>query len=208
MERQGVICCSSSNRASRLHMVKKSDGSWRPCGDFRQLNTQTQPDRYTCPNIGDLTARLAGCRVFSKLDLRKGYHQVPVRPQDVHKTAVITPFGLFEFIRMAFGLCGAGQTFQRMMDDVLAGLEYCFCYMDDILVGSSSEEEHHRHLREVLTRLLKHGLVLNAEKCEWAKSKLSYLGHEVSASGIRPLNCRVEAIQQFPPPTTTQLLQT
>ena len=105
MERQGVICRSSSNWASPLHMVKKTDGSWRPCGDFRQLNVQTILDRYTCRNIHDLTARLAGCRVFSKLDLRKGYHQIPVRRQDIHKTAVITPFGLFEFLRMAFGLC-------------------------------------------------------------------------------------------------------
>ena len=146
MERQGVIRRSSSNWASPLHMVKKADGSWRPCGDFRQLNTQTKPDRYTCPNISDLTARLAGCHVFSKLDLRKGYHQVPVRPEDVCKTAVVTPFGLFEFIRMAFGLCGAGQTFQRMMDEVLVDLEFFFCYMDDILVASRNMEQHQQHL--------------------------------------------------------------
>ena len=208
MERQGVIRRSSSNWASPLHMVKKADGSWRPCGDFRQLNTQTKPDRYTCPNISDLTARLAGCHVFSKLDLRKGYHQVPVRPEDVCKTAVVTPFGLFEFIRMAFGLCGAGQTFQRMMDEVLVDLDFCFCYMDDILVASRNMEQHQQHLREVLTRLQKHGLVLNAEKCEWGQLKISYLGHEVSASGIKPLDNRVEAIRNFPLPTTTQHLQT
>ena len=208
MERQGVIRRSSSNWASPLHMVKKTDGSWRPCGDFRQLNMQTVPDRYTCPNIGDLTARLAGCRFFSKLDLRKGYHQIPVRRQDIHKTAVITPFGLFEFLRMAFGLCNAGQTFQRMMDDVLAGLDFCFCYMDDILVASRSLKEHHEHLRIVLSRLKEHGLVLNAEKCEWAQASLSYLGHQVSASGVKPLASRVAAIRQFPLPPTVQLLQT
>ena len=118
---------------------------------------QSKPDRYTCPNIGDLTAKLAGCHVFSKLDLRKGYHQVPVRPEDVHKTAVVTPFGLFEFLRMPFGLRNAGQTFQRMMDEILAGLDYCFVYLDDILVASSSVEEHEIHLREVLTRLQQHG---------------------------------------------------
>jgi hypothetical protein len=135
MERQGIVRRSDSSWASPLHMVKKSDGSWRPCGDFRRLNVQTQPDRYTCPNIGDLTARLAGCRVFSKLDLRKGYHQVPVRPADVKKTAIITPFGLFEFLRMPFGLRNAGQTFQRMMDNVLAGMECAFVYLDDVLGG-------------------------------------------------------------------------
>ena len=132
-------------------MVKKTDGSWRPCGDFRQLYMQTVPDRYTCPNISDLIARLAGCRFFSKLDLRKGYHQIPVRRQDIHKTAVITPFGLFEFLRMAFGLCNAGQTFQHMMDDVLAGLEFCFGYMDNILVASRSLKEHRKHLWIVLS---------------------------------------------------------
>ena len=120
--------------------------------------------------MGDLTARLAGCKVFSKLDLRKGYHQVPVREEDICKTAVVTPFGLYEFVRMPFGLRNAAQTFQRKMDDVLAGLEYCFVYLDDILVASRNEEEHEQHLREVLGRLEQHGLVLNAEKCVWDRN--------------------------------------
>jgi len=93
-------------------MVKKGDGTWRPCGDFRRLNLQTTPDHYTCPNMADLTSRLEGCTIFSKLDLRKGYHQVPMDPESLRKTAIITPFGLFEFLRMPFGLCNAGQTFQ------------------------------------------------------------------------------------------------
>jgi len=85
-------------------MVKKGDGTWWPCGDFRLLNDATCPDCYNCPNVADMVARLAGCTIFSNLDLRKGYHQVPVAPEDIHKTAVITPFGLFEFVRMPFGL--------------------------------------------------------------------------------------------------------
>ena len=208
MERQGVIRRSSSNWASPLHLVKKADGTWRPCGDFRQLNIQSKPDRYSCPNIGDLSAKLAGCHVFSKLDLRKGYHQVPVREADIHKTAVVTPFGLFEFLRMPFGLRNAGQTFQRMMDEILAGLDYCFVYYDDILVGSRSVEEHRIHLREILSRLQKHGLVLNAEKCDWFQPRVNYLGHDVSSSGIKPLADRVEAIRKFPQPETVQQLQT
>jgi RNase H-like domain found in reverse transcriptase/Reverse transcriptase (RNA-dependent DNA polymerase) len=154
----------------------------------------------TCPNIGDLTARLAGCNIFSKLDLRKGYHQVPVREQDVGKTAVVTPFGTFEYLRMPFGLRNAGQTFQRLMDSVLAGLPYCFVYMDDMLVASTSPEQHVAHLREVLSRLQQQGLVLNIEKCSFGQKQLDYLGHHISESGIRPMAARVEAITKFPRP--------
>ena len=208
LEAQGIIRRSNSQWASPLHMVRKEDGSWRPCGDYRQLNLQTVPDRYTCPNIGDLTARLAGCKVFSKLDLRKGYHQIPVKEEDVPKTAIVTPFGLYEFRRTPFGLRNAGQTFQRLMDQVLAGLPFCFVYLDDILVASPSHELHVDHLKEVLERLQRHGLVLNAEKCVLGASAVDYLGHRVTASGISPLPDRLEAIQRFPKPATVRGLQT
>jgi hypothetical protein len=98
------------------------------------------------PNIQDLSSRLHGCSIFSKLDLRKGYYQIPVQEGDIHKTAVITTFGLWEFLRMPFGLRNAGQSFQRFMDEVLSGLDFAFCYLDDILIGSSSTEEHMQHL--------------------------------------------------------------
>ena len=208
MERQGIVRRSKSSWASPLHMVKKSDGSWRPCGDFRRLNLQTLPDRYTSPNIADLAARLDGCKFFTKLDLRKGYHQVPVRPADIQKTAVITPFGLFEFLRMPFGLRNAGQSFQRFLDDVLQGLDFVFVYVDDILIASRSEEEHILHVQEVLRRLGEHGLVINAEKCSWGCKEVEYLGHQVAASGIRPLPSRVAAIKKFPQPDTAQQLMT
>jgi hypothetical protein len=108
MERAGIVRRSTSCWASPLHMVRKADGSWWPCGDYRRLNVQTSLDLYTCPNMADLSARLAGCTVFSKLDLKKGYFQVPVHPEDISKTAIITPFGLFEFVQMPFGLRNAG----------------------------------------------------------------------------------------------------
>jgi len=180
---------------------------WRPCGDFRCLNLQTEPDRYTCPNMADLTSRLKGCTVFSKLDLRKGYHQVPVDGASVRKTAIITPFGLFEFLRMPFGLRNAGQTFQHMMDEVMQGLEYCFCYLDDVLVASATQEEHVHHLAEVLGCLQEQGLVLNGEKCVLGVSEVEYLGHVVSARGIRPLPSCMQALEKFPQPTTVQQLQ-
>ncbi len=127
MEREGIIQRSTSPWASPLHMVPKKDGTWRPCGDFRRLNLVTEPDVYPLPNMLDFADRLSGCRVFSKIDLRKGYWQVPVRPEDRQKTAVITPFGLFEFLRMPFGLRNAGSSFQRMMDRVLVGLPFAYC---------------------------------------------------------------------------------
>jgi hypothetical protein len=98
MEAEGVVRRSTGPWASPLHLVKKKDGSWRPCGDFRRLNLVTEADKYPLPNMLDFADRLTGCKVFSKIDLRKGYWQIPVRPEDVQKTAVITPFGLFEFL--------------------------------------------------------------------------------------------------------------
>ena len=130
LERQGVIRRSKSPWSSPLHMVQKSDGKWRPCGDYRRLNLVTKPDLYPPPHMEDLTARLAGMAVFSKLDLRKGYHQVPVAAANVEKTAIITPFGLFEYLRMPFGLRNAGQSFQRFMDQVMEGLPHVFVYLD------------------------------------------------------------------------------
>jgi cleavage and polyadenylation specificity factor subunit 1 len=108
MVQQGVARRSSSCWASPLHMVKKGDGTWRPCGDYRQLNLITTPDKYPLPRMEDLSARLLNCRVFSKLDLKQGYNQIPMAVEDIKKTAVITPFGLFEFVRMPFGLRNAG----------------------------------------------------------------------------------------------------
>jgi Reverse transcriptase (RNA-dependent DNA polymerase) len=128
----GVVRRSSSSWASPLHMVCKNDGGWRLCGDFRLLNAQIADDKYPLPNMGDVAGRLDGCTIFTKLDLQKGYFQVPVAPADITKTAVITPFGLFEFVRMPFGLKNAGMTFQRLMDRVMFDIPYVFVYLDDI----------------------------------------------------------------------------
>ena len=128
-----------------------------------QATQQTQPDLYTCPNIADLTARLEVFTIFSKLDICKGFHQIPVWLRDMPKTAVITPFGLWEFIFILFGLRNVGQTFQCFMDEVLEGLKYCFVYVADMLIRSKSQEENMQHLRDVLSRLEEHGIVLNGE---------------------------------------------
>ena len=148
----------------------------------------------------DFAERLSGCTVFSKIDLRKGYWQVPVHEDEIAKMAVITPFGLYEFLRMAFGLCNAGASFQQMMDRVICRLAFVYCYLDDLCVASRSPEEHIKHLRILFQQLQQFGLVINLEKCTFHVNEIEFLGHHVSACRAFPLISNVEAVQHFPQP--------
>ena len=207
MEEMGIVRRSKSPWSSPLHVVPKSDGTWRPCGDYRCLNASTEDDRYPLPHIQDFTNHLAGCSIFSKIDLIRGFHQIPMATSSIPKTAVVTPFGLWEFLRMPFGLKNAAQSFQRLMDGVLRDVSFAFVYLDDILVANHSAKEHIQHLQQLFKLLSANGLVINKTKCVFGAKELDFLGHHVSSTGITPLPDRISALQESKPPTDRTSLQ-
>ena len=188
---------------SSVAMVRKKDDSLRFCVDFRQLNAATVKDAHPLPRIDDLLDALHGAKWFSTLDLKSGYWQVPITEQDKAKTAFRTSSGqLFEFNQIPFGLCIAPATFSRLMDRILTGLhwETCLFYLDDIIVFSSTWEEHLARLRQVFERLRHTNLKLGADKCTFAAKEVNYLGHRVTEEGLLPDSSLLAAIREIPPP--------
>nr|XP_037877596.1 uncharacterized protein LOC101739129 isoform X2 [Bombyx mori] len=203
----GTARPSDSPWSSPLHLAPKKDNGWRPCGDYRQLNARTIPDRYPVRHIHDFAHNIAGCSTFSTIDLVKAYNQIPVCADDIPKTAITTPFGMYEFPFMTFGLRNASQTFQRFVDEMMRGLDFVYCYLDDFLIFSRDSIQHEQHLRQVFTRLRDYGMVINLSKCVFGAPEVTFLGYRISESGTKPLDEKVQAINNFPPPKDVRTLR-
>ncbi|GBG86598.1 hypothetical protein CBR_g41663 [Chara braunii] len=192
----------SPYRSPVLFVPKKKEGTLKMCIDYRGLNAITVKSREPLPRIDDLLDRVQGCRYFSKIDLKSGYHQIAIRPEDQHKTAFQTRYGLYEFVVMPFGLCNAPGTFQHAMNRIFHDYldKFIVVYLDDILIFSKIVEEHVAHLDKVLSLLRQHKFKINGEKCEFGRTRILYLGHEISAEGLKPDDAKVASIRDWPRP--------
>ena len=204
MIKNGVVTPSTSPWSSPIVLVKKKDGTTRFCVDYRKLNDVTRKDAYPLPRIDATLDALGGAGYFSTMDLASGYWQVEVDPSDREKTAFATFKGLFEFRVMPFGLTGAPNTFQRLMDSALSGLQFetCLVYLDDIVVFSKTFDEHIARLRQVLSRLRESGLKVKPSKCHLLRERVPFLGHIISREGVATDPAKVQAVTSWPAPTT------
>src|SRR5262249_26146376 len=201
---QGFVRPSVSPWGAPVLFVKKKDGSMRLCIDYRELNKVTIKNRYPLPRIDDLFDQLQGASVFSRIDLRSGYHQLRIKPEDVSKTAFRTRYGHYEFLVMPFGLTNAPAAFMDLMNRVYKPLlDKCvIVFIDDILIYSSTKEQHEEHLRMALQTLRKHQLYAKLFKCDFWLDRISFLGHVVSGEGIFVDLEKIKAIIDWKQPTT------
>lgn len=202
-----IIKPSSSPWNSPVWVVpKKLDASgkkkWRLVIDYRKLNEISVGDVYPLPQINDILDQLGHSKYFTTLDLASGFHQIKMDPKDQMKTAFSVPLGHYEFTRMPFGLKNAPATFQRLMNNVLSGLQgiKCFVYLDDIVVYGNSLQDHNLKLREVFKKLSEHQLKLQPDKCEFLKTEVMYLGHLITQNGVKPDPKKIEAVMNYPVP--------
>lgn len=211
---QNIIRESQSPWNAPIWIVpKKQDASgrkkWRVVVDFRKLNEKTIDDRYPLPNINDILDKLGRCQYFTTLDLASGFHQIEMHPSDIQKTAFSVENGHYEFLRMPFGLKNACASFQRVMDNILRGIqnERCLVYLDDIIIFSVSLQEHITNLRHVFQRLRESNFKLQLDKSEFLRKEVNYLGHVITPEGIKPNPDKISAIIKFPIPKTSKQLK-
>lgn len=204
----GILRLSNSPWASPLLIRPKTNpNEIRICGDYRDLNTVTIPDRYPLPNMNDVASQLEGAKIFSVIDVIKAFHHIPVHPPHIPKTAITTHFGLWEYVRMPNGLRNAPATYQRFMQAIFGDLEYIFVYIDDILIYSRSSKEHEQHLKTVLERLCQNGLTINPSKCQLGTGTVRFLGHEITPNGIAVLPTKIQRMINMPAPATIAQLR-
>ena len=204
-----IIHPSNSPYASAIVLVRKKNGSLRLTVDFRKLNKRTIKDAYSLPRIDDSFAKLSGARWFSVMDLKSGYYQVEMEPEDQAKTAFISPLGFYEFSRLPQGICNSPATFQRLMDRCMGtlNLREVLTFLDDIIVFSKTLEDHETYLIRVLRRLREFGLKLNPQKCSFFCKSVSYLGHRVSEEGVSCDPTKVESVRSWPRPDNMKELR-
>lgn len=199
--KHNMIQTTTSPFASPVLLVKKKNGEWRLCVDYRRLNAYTIKNKFPLPIIEELFEELLGAKWFTTLDLRSGFHHILVKPEDQHKTTFQTHFGHFEYKIMPYGLTRAPATFQAVMNHILAPLlrKCVVVFIDDILIYSKTLEEHQQHVQWVFELLKQHQFSMS--KCSFAKQQLNYLGHLVSAAGVSTDPKKIADVQNWPTPT-------
>ena len=210
MLRSGIITPSTSEWSSPLLLVPKSDGSFRPVVDFRALNDLTVDECFPVPALEEVLRSIkSNTKIFSSIDLAKGYFQIPLDPNSRHITAFSSSVGHYEFVRLPMGLKSAPLTFARLMTCVLQDLmdDSILSYLDDILICSDSIESHVEKLKSVFGRLENAGLTIKPSKCKFFQERLIFLGHEISSKGIAPNNLKIKAVENFPKPETKKELR-
>lgn len=199
-----IIRESDSSFASPVILVKKKDGADRLCIDYRSLNKIVEKDRYPLPLIEDQIDKLGKAKYYISIDMKNGFHQIPVSPESIKYTAFVTPDGHYEFLKMPFGICNGPSVFQRAIAKAVSHLDFLLVYIDDILIPFTSIEEGLDYLEKTVVALSTAGFTINIKKCQFFVTTIEYLGRQISSEGVRPSKNKVSALVNSPVPRTVK----